>query len=178
MLSAPTVITAPEEEPVTLAEGKLLLRLDAASFDDDVRRRIAAARADVEQATGTRLITQTVEILADSFADLAHLQVGPVQSIAAITYQDAAGLTHTLDPTNYELFGAGLERGIRLKVGGRWPGIRAVEGAIAVRLVVGYGAAADVPPNVRIALLALVQGGFEGVPVSIDTLIVNDRIWL
>jgi uncharacterized phiE125 gp8 family phage protein len=175
--SAPIVITPPAVEPIERSAAKQFLRIDDVDQDLEVDMMIAAARGDLEDATGQRLINQTVKVLADSFAELEHLQVGPVQAITGVTYEDVAGTTQTLDPATYEVFGAGLECGVRRKVGASWPTARAAKGAIAVTLTVGYGAdGSAVPQNLIFAIYALLRGKVDDVPVSIDTLIVNDRI--
>lgn len=177
MLSEAITTIPPAVEWISIDDAKQFLRIDGESLDLEVELMIGAARADLELATGQRLIEQEVRVLADNFGDLNHLQVGPVISIAEITYQEPAGATRTLDPAAYELFGAGLERGIRRSVDRTWPATRAASGVVAVTLKVGHGASSTaIPQQLRFALFSLLRSKFTGSPALIDRLIVNDRI--
>lgn len=147
-------IDAPDGDVVTLEDAKTFLRVDGDDEDGLIEDAVAGATGAIEAYTDTRLLSQVVEVRCGAFADLGHLPIGPVSGVAEILYLDASGVEQVLDPARYELFGAGLERGIRPSFGGIWPTIRPVSDAIAVRLQVGYGASADVPdPVVRAVLL-------------------------
>jgi uncharacterized phiE125 gp8 family phage protein len=175
MLSAPTIVTPPAAEPLEIEDAFLFLRLDdAGSLDPEIALIVASAVADIEATTSTRLIEQTVRLHADSFNDLDHLQIGPVQRVEALTYVDELGETVVLPPGAFELTGADLERGIAPI--GAWPTGAARK--ITVDLVVGYAQSSeDVPAQLRWALLALIRGKFEGKPVDIEPLVVNRRIY-
>lgn len=190
--SAAVTVAQPAAEPITLGQAKEFVSIDAgeAEFDTLLTAFIAAARSHLEIITGTRLVEQTVELQADCWGDFLHLPIGPVSSIASVKYEDRDGMEQTLDAAAYELTGAGLERGIRTKVGQVWPsGVRAVRGSIRVQLVVGYEI---LPEALEAALLLMVSDQFafreSGVvgtlaaeiksSMRVDALIVNHRIWL
>jgi uncharacterized phiE125 gp8 family phage protein len=174
MLSAPVIVTPPAVQAMTVAEARLFLRVDGAALDTELALIVAAAIDDVEATTGTRLIEQTVRIRADKFEDLDHLQIGPVSAIAAMSYRDANGVRRDINPDELELTGADLERGIAPI--GAWPG--GDVSRISADLVVGYGeTAAEVPAQLRWAVLALIRGKFEDRAVDIEPLIVNRRIF-
>lgn len=185
-------VTAPETEPVSLAEVKEFVSIDAdiGEFDVLLTSFIEAARGQVEAVTGTRLVEQTVALQADCWSDLLCLPIGEVTAIGSVNYKDLDGTLQTVDPAVYELAGTGLTRGIRPAVGQRWPsGVRGVSGAISVELVVGYEL---LPPQVRAALLLMVSDQFafreSGVvgtvtadiksSMRVDALLSNHRIWL
>jgi hypothetical protein len=126
--------------------------------------------------TSTRLGDQVVEIRADRFADLLHLSIGPVQEILQIRYEDVSGVEIDMASDAYELFGAGLEMGIRPSPGNVWPSARPVAGPIAVQLQVGYGDA--LPANISMAIRMAVRSRFDGTPFDLFEATVNDRIWL
>jgi uncharacterized phiE125 gp8 family phage protein len=173
MLSAPVIVTPPAELAMTGAEARLFLRVDGNALDAEIDLIVGAAIEDIEATTGTRLIQQTVQVRADTFADLEHLHIGPVSAIAAMSYRDAAGVKQDIDPDALELTGADLDRGIEPI--GAWPSGKASK--ISVDLVVGYGeTGADVPTQLRWAILALIRGKFEDRFVDIEPLIVNRRI--
>jgi uncharacterized phiE125 gp8 family phage protein len=175
VLSASVTIGTIDVEPIELDAAKRFLRIDGTTQDDDVRLLISAARRDLEQTTGQRLIEQTVRFHADSFADLAHLPIGPVTAIVDISYRHGAEAT-SVDLDTVYLTGLGLERGIDV-VPGHALSLRN-RGPIVVDLRVGYGpAASSVPANLRHALLAMIRGKFDDRAVEIEPLIVNDRIY-
>lgn len=191
MWSSPVTTVEPESEPVTLAQAKEFLSIDAevTDFDTQLGLFITAARQQAENVTGTRFVSQTVQLSADCFADLERLPIGPAISVASIAYLDTAGDPQTIAEADYELFGAGLEQGIRPVFGGTWPTPAARKGAITVTMLVGY---ASVPQPVWLALLRYVADMFafretavtgtvaQQIPMSsrIEDLLVNHRLWL
>lgn len=203
---SPAIITGgPAAEPLELGQVRQFLRIDAdeTAFDTELGGYMAAVRADAEKITGSRLITQTVELVADCFADLERLPTGPIQSISGLTYLDSAGAIQSLSlDTDYELYGAGLRQGLRPIFGNCWPDeagangaawwrdrcrspggelIRenAPRGAITVTAVVGYGADAEaLPQDLYVALLLAVRGLFDDRPVDLAQLLANHRVWL
>lgn len=175
MLSPAVTISDPAHEPIELEAAKRFLRIDGNAQDEDVLLLVSAARRDLEQTTGQRLIEQTVRFHADRFSDLDRLSVGPVLSIVEISYGAGAEKT-SLDLASVTLTGLGLERGIRPVPGYAWPA--RVRGPIVVDLKVGYGPTeASVPDNLRHAIFALIRGKFDDRVVDIAPLIVNDRIY-
>ncbi|HKY80267.1 MAG TPA: phage head-tail connector protein [Sphingobium sp.] len=177
MLSAPIVITPPEGDVVDLEAVKTFLRVDSSALDDEIAGYIRAAVTEIERITSTRLAEQVVEIRADRFADLDHLTIGPVTGIVSIIYQSTSGTSETLVEESYELFGAGLETGIRPAFGHAWPAARGAAGVIAVQLEVGYSAETQ-PASIDLALKQLVRSKFDGTPFDLCTVLVNDRIWM
>lgn len=191
MWSAPVSTIAPLAEPVTLAAAKEFLSVaaDETGFDALIAAFAAAAREQVEAMCGIRIMPQTVRLGASCWGDLARLPIGPVSAVAAIRYDDDAGTEQLLDPGVYELFGAGLERGIRTQVGERWPGgVRGGRDCVRVDLAVGYAAA---PGPLWTAILRMTADLFAHresvvvgtvaakVPTSmqVEGLLANFRIW-
>ena len=182
--SEAVTILEPASEPVSIAEAKEFVSIEneIVEFDTLLSSFIGAARAHLEAMTGTRLIEQTVELHADSWADLLSLPIGPVSAIVAIAYDDIDGAEQVVDAAVYELTGAGLARGIRTAVGQVWPSDhRRSAGAIRVQLTLGYSA---LPKPLWTAMLLMVGDlfanrengvGMPGVPAD---LISNYRIWL
>lgn len=190
--SSAVTVAEPTEEPVSIEQVKefVSIEADVDEFDALLGSFIEAARGHVEAVTGTRLVEQTIDLLADEWSDLATLPIAPIMDIVSIGYDDAQGVGQTLDPDGYELTGAGFERGIRTKVGHGWPhGIRRAAGAIRVRLTVGYR---SLPAPIKAALLLMVsdqfafrESGVMGTVTSemkssmrVDALLGNYRIWL
>jgi uncharacterized phiE125 gp8 family phage protein len=176
MWQSPVTITPPAAEPITLEQAKQFVRVDGSDLDLEISSYIKGACAHVQTLTSTRLATQTVEVTADSFADLAVLPIGPVQSVSQIHYVNDAGAEQLLEATTYELSGAGLEQGIRPVSGTRWPGYG--NRAVRVQLVVGYAPeAAALPSDITLALLLSVRALFDDKKPDVDCWLVNHRIY-
>lgn len=179
MWSEPISVAGPEASALPIAAAKEFLRIgsDDTHFDIEIGGWIAGVIDDAERITSTRLITQSIELRADGFADLAHLPIGPIQAVTSVGYLDTAGALQQLPDEAFELEGAGLECGIVL-IGSR-PAIARRRGAIRVRLDVGYGDTdGDIPPSIRIALLRAVRGHFDDNPIELAPMLNNRRIWL
>ncbi|HEX7852319.1 MAG TPA: hypothetical protein VF503_01325 [Sphingobium sp.] len=173
MLSAPIVITPPTGEVLALDAVKTFLRVDGPDLDVEIEGYVAAAIVEVEQLTGVRLAPQVVEVRADRFEDLEHLHVGPATGVASITYRDFAGVVLTVDPDDYELVAADLSAGIFASFALHWPDAPHTGGAIKVQLEVGY---AEVPADLRLALLLSIRAKFDGTPCDLFSLTVNRQI--
>lgn len=192
MWSAPVTITGPASEPLTLEQVKEFLAIedDETLHDAQLIRFIAAARAQVEAITGTRLVDQTVRVAASDWRDLRQLPVGPVQSVVEIVFDDVAGAEQALAGADWEMTGAGLARALRTPIGKGWPsGLRRGADTIRVTLEVGYD---TVPEPVETAMLIMIADLFgqresfavgtvaAKVPstMQVDHLLTNYRIWL
>jgi uncharacterized phiE125 gp8 family phage protein len=176
------VTVAAASEPVTLAEAKAqcLIEVPDADTDTTLNQKIKAARAYVEAYTGTVLVSRTVAVKCDCFADMAKLPLAPVASVSSISYVDSAGDTQTLATSVYELRSDGLQVAIVLKYGQSWPSIQSGS-RVTLTAVVGYSA---IPDDVAAALLLLIASSFherENMPVgersAVDSLLANHRIW-
>lgn len=97
------VVTAPSCEPVSLAEAKQHLRIDADITDQDtlVSALIAAAREWVENYCRRSLVQRTLALRMDCFPGQILLPRGPVISIDSITYQ-SGGASATLAASDYQ----------------------------------------------------------------------------
>lgn len=151
-----TVTEAPATLPVTADEVKLRLRIDAADDATDVALLIAAATDHVEKYCNTPLISRTVEVKCDSFADMAYLPVAPVSAVTSIAYVDTAGVEQTLPDTVYDLRADGLSAAIVLKPGQVWPVVQAGS-RITLAATVGYG---ELPPAVKHAILLFIADAY------------------
>lgn len=177
----PTTTIPPETEAVTLAAVKEFVRVasDDTSFDVELQALLDGVIGDAERITATRLITQTVICTASSFADMSALPIGPVQAVADLTYIDATGAEVSLTSEDWRLSGGELAWGITPAIGASWPATADVPDAVSVTLVVGYGdPPANVPAQVRAAILRTVRARFDGKEIDLEQLLVNDRIWL
>lgn len=154
----PSAVTVPPaSEPITLAEAKAHLRVDASADDTLITRLVTVSRSFVEDYCASRFATQTVVMKCDGFDDLARMPEAPIQSVTSVTYVDTAGATQTLSTDVYELRADGLEAAIVTKYGKTWPIIRPGS-RVTVTAVVGT---ATTPPPVKHAMLLHLAFSYE-----------------
>lgn len=154
-----TLVSAPAEVPVSLAEAKSHLRVLTADEDALITSLVLAATAHLDGRSGIlgrALVTQTWELRLDGFPDCLELPLPPLQSVTSIKYLDDTGTETTLDPSAYVVESGHYFGRIRPAYGLTWPVPRDESGAVRVRFVAGYGGAAAVPAPVRHAILLLV----------------------
>ncbi len=112
------LVTPPAEEPVSLAEARLHLRVDMDDDDALIRSLITAARQAAETLTGRQLITARWKLVLDAFPGPSSMGVPvgasfslpahailipkcPIQSIVSIQYVDMSGAWPVMPPTDY-----------------------------------------------------------------------------
>lgn len=149
----PLLLSAPSEEPVSLAEAKAWLRLDTDEEDALVASLLAASRDHVERATRRLLVAQTWRLRWDICADELRFPFAPLRSIVAIRLIDAAGATHELAPSQWRLVGAHDDQRVRIATN--------LGGSVEVDAEFGYGAASETPEPLRQAIRMLVAAWFE-----------------
>ena len=172
-----SLITAPQAEPLTLAEAKLHLRVENYVFEDDVliNALIIAARQYAEQLTGRSIVNQQWLYVTDEFAGRSFmggfgrdsasfgnlpyngfaLEKGPVQSIDYIKYLDMAGVLQTMPASQYAAELTGMLARVTPKFGQIWPVALPQIGAVQIAFTAGYasvdttGAAVGVPEGLK-----------------------------
>jgi uncharacterized phiE125 gp8 family phage protein len=160
------LVTPPAEEPVTLIEAKLHLRVD---FDDDdtlIASLITAARQAAETLTGRQLITARWKQVLDCFPGPSLMGVpagqaftlpghaillakAPVQSVISINYLDMGSVSQTMPVSNYTVDSACEPARITPVFGQIWPICLPQIGAVSVTFDAGYGTAAQVPEGIK-----------------------------
>lgn len=163
-----TVITAPDEEPLSLAEAKRQCRISdgIGYFDEEVSALITAARIFCETATQKAFITQTLRLTCDAFPGACdeyqfRLPRPPLQSVTNIQYTDSDGDTQTVSSASYVVDATQEVGRIALAYGYDWPTDAIGQiAAVKVNYVAGYGDAVDVPKNIKQAMLLLVAHWF------------------
>lgn len=187
-----TVVTAPAVEPVSLAEGKLHLRVDISTDDDLITAMIQAAREVVEGISRRALITQVWKLILDEFPeeDEIVIPLPPLQSVTSITYKDRDGNESTFSSGDY-IVNTDTEPGkVVLAYGSSWPSTTLYPtGAITVQFTAGFGdASTDVPEKYRQAMMLLLGHFYENreaiattgavpkeVPFGVEALLWLDR---
>lgn len=136
------LIAGPGEEPVSLAEAKAWCRIDSSDEDDLVTALITAARLQVESETRRALITQSWRLSLDCpRGRLVVLPVGPVSDVTAATADDSE-IDVTLQGDAALMPGEGYRQ-------------------LVIDYTAGYGAATDVPADLKQAVLVLVAYWYE-----------------
>ncbi len=157
------LLAGPAEEPVSLADAKAFLRLDGDAEDGLVTTLIAAARLHVEGVTGRALVSQSWRLVLDAWPrdGVVTLPVAPLQNLTEIRAIDEAGDEHVVPLAQFVAETAVTPARLHLppSVDGM-PALRQHLG-IEIDYVAGFGAAADVPHDLRQALLALMALWFE-----------------
>lgn len=158
-----TLITAPVETPVDLAETKRHLRLESDDEDALVLALIQSATEHVEQETGRALMPQTWDMVLDAFpeCDVIELPLPPLQSVTSVKYLDTAGVEQTLDSSHYRVDASGLTARILLEYGESWPATQSVRSSVTVRCVVGYADQDAVPFVLKQYLLIMIGSMYE-----------------
>lgn len=174
------VVTA--DEPITLAEARLHLRVDAygspPESDDDewITAQIPAAREYCERELGRALAPRTLEVGTNAFPAVAvdrtagkafTLPFGPVTSVTSVIYTDSDGVDQTLDSAGYALDPYATPSRVVLTYGSTWPAARASLNSVRIRYVTGYVDAVEsplrpiLPRQARAAILLMLGHLYE-----------------
>ncbi len=97
------ILTTPAiTEPITLAEAKKHLQVDADWLDDDayITSLISVARNHIETETGRLLAQANVEIYNDDFLLCCTMPWYPAEALISIAYKDINGSDQTIDLNN------------------------------------------------------------------------------
>ena len=179
-------LVSPTEEPVTLAEAKLHLRVDLTEDDTLINRLIKAARLKLEDYAGIKFIYQDWRVIMDGFPyaksnewwdgtrDTAvtelrgpckdiTLPIGPVSEVLAFNTYDDANQVYATSPTIYALDKYANRGRLSLRLGQIWPttilrGNSGIE--IDVRAGIAPNAAA-LPDDIKQAVLLTVGKFYE-----------------
>jgi uncharacterized phiE125 gp8 family phage protein len=153
---------APVVEPITRADAKAAMRIDADFVDDDalVDSLVTAAREWAEKYTSRVFVEQTWRMVLPEFPTCTdrriYLPKPPVQSVTSITYVDSAGATQTLATTEYTFIDDEHCPYIVEAYGKTWPTPRLQDDAVTVTYVAGYPKVAD-PLDYRINVPAPIK---------------------
>lgn len=147
-------VAAPANEPLTLAEAKLYLRVDHSSEDALITDFIISARMIAESWMKTSLLTQSWKLSCnDALPVRNYLPMGPVQSITSVMLTDRDGGTATISANGYYLNAAKNE----LMLDSAMAGFQ-----FDIVYVTGYGYANAVPRPIRQGMLAHIAAMYDG----------------
>lgn len=175
--------TAPASEPVTAAQLRDHLVVDATTLSDSAANDlIAEARQSIEDMTGLAFITQSWRLSIDhwpqareewwdgirethvnqlygprgGWSDL-ELPRYPLQSVTSVTVYDEDSSATSVTPGDvFDIDTQQMPGRMSLKVGQTWPIALRANNAIQIVYVAGYGnAASDVPAPIKRAIRQL-----------------------
>ena len=155
------LITQPAEEPVTLAEFKSHAKIEDDFSDDILPGFIVAARKAIEKHTKRSLITQTWSLPLDAWPEvfngerhrIVNLPHRPIQSVDSVEV-DGTAITAS---ANWVLRQADLIVATSVITPGE-----DVSDGVVIEYTAGYGAAADVPEDLKLAIKMLALHYFTG----------------
>lgn len=158
--------TAPDAEPVSLAEAKKHCNIETAFTDDDtlINALIASARESCESMTRRQLIQAGFVLRLSGFpgCDTIELPRPPLVSIESIQYVDGDGTLQTLSTDVYETDIYTTPGRAILKYGQVWPVTREQRNAVVISYTAGYGeAGSDVPALLRQGMLMRIGHWYE-----------------
>lgn len=181
----PTVslVTAPASEPVTAAEARSYMRVDASTEDTLIESLITAARETVEHVTGRALLTQTWRVnlrewpVEDEDTEEASIILPrtPVASVTSLKYYAEGEVAQTtVSSSNYQAFLYATPARLILSEDYDLPDLADRPDAVEVVFVAGATTSAAVPRTLRTAVLLVVAHLFENrQPLNIGN-IVNE----
>jgi uncharacterized phiE125 gp8 family phage protein len=161
-IMALVLTAAPAAEPISLAEAKAHLRVDADEEDALIISLIVAARLLIERTLGLALVTQTWSYFLDAWpqACCITLPLTPVQAVNAVTLHDDDGGAAVINASGYTADVLSTPARLLLKTAPS-AAVRAFNG-FEVAFTAGYGDdGTDVPQPIRHAILLLVAHWFE-----------------
>lgn len=153
--------TPPSTDPVTLAEAKAFAKVSGTADDTRITNHITVATHMLEDMTRRQFMDATYILRIDDFPkklrhvgslvnrSIIRLPRAPLDSVTSITYQDTADATQTLADTVYNVDTTSEPGRVVLANDQDWPDTLAEIHAVAITYVAGYGAASDVPEDLK-----------------------------
>ena len=151
----PILSIAPTSQPISLAEAKTHLRVDASDEDTLIQSLILAAAGHLDGYTGLLgrcMITQTWLQKFDDWAHVMRLPFADIQSVV-LKYTDDDGTQQTVSSDLYTVYQDARGHYIRFEDEFSDPSVGPDYAGVEATMVCGYGAADDVPAPLRAAML-------------------------
>jgi uncharacterized phiE125 gp8 family phage protein len=180
------VTAPPAEEPITLTEAKLHLRVDHSDDDTLITSQIKTAREYCEDFQNRAFITQTIKLTLDEFPDVIYVPRPPLISATSIKYIDVNGQQQTLNSSVYKVDTESEPARIVPAFNQCWPGLRGDINSVEVIYQAGYGGAAAVSGKVKDAMKLFLTHLYEHreaaaektlieIPMGVRSLLSLDR---
>lgn len=157
------IVTPPASYPITLAEAKAQLRVDSGDTSNDVMitALIPAATKFCQSLVQRVFVLQTLEWVLPCWRECLEIPIAPVAAdqITWVKYVDWVSQTQqTLASSAYVVQTKGDSVRIVPKFGTCWPLVfaRSPE-PVVIRFDAGYEDPADLPGNVKVAILLMLR---------------------
>lgn len=168
------VKTAPEVEPVTLAQFKEFARIDGTSEDVTLELLLSAAVGAVEDYLKKVLIERTLVLAIDWWTSPLQLPYPPLLSVVEVRTVDEDGVATVYSSDNYMVLTNSMPGLIVIKTGVTPPiNTERYSGGYEVEYKAGYGKEpTDIPASIKHGILMLATYCYEyRVPVIVGTII-------
>lgn len=186
------VVTQPENEPVSLPEAKLHLRVEHNEEDGLIASLIKTAREVAETSfTWRALAIQTFEYTLDRFPSerFIYLPRPPLKTVESISYKDRTGTETVLNADSYIVDTAAEPGRVVLAPEVSWPDVELYPtSAVRIRFTAGYDNA-DIPESIKQGMLLMIGHWYENretvivgsvareVPFAVEALLYPYRVW-
>lgn len=158
-------IAPPDASPISLADLKVHLRIEADVTDEDtlLQSMLDTAVEEAEHRTGRALMPQQWALNLEAFSASTCLSMAPVSGVDSITYLDDSGVRQTLSPSLYQLDPVSeyTFQCITPAYGTAWPSARRQSGSVCITFSAGYATADLVPAGIKSWLLLQVSAMYE-----------------
>lgn len=146
----------PSFEVLTQEEVKNHLRivLEDSSEDDLIDTWIKAAREKAETYLRMALSTRNIDIYLDTFDTEIELNIYPIQSVTYVKYYDGDNALQTMSASNYL---TDLVSDLAMVEFINIPTTYDKYNAVNIRVVAGYTSAANVPQQIKQAMLIFIS---------------------
>lgn len=157
-------VTAPASLPVSLDEFKADRRVDHADEDARLTQALQAAVAMIDgpDGVGVCMLPQVWSLTLDAFpVGPVPLGLRPVTSVDVVEYLDADGASQTLDGADWRAALLTTKPLIEPVYNKTWPTTYPVRGAVTITFSAGWATAADVPADLKAAVMLIAGHNFE-----------------
>jgi len=160
------VITPPVIEPISIEEAKMHLRITDNDSDLIIESMIRQAREFCENFQNRKYITQTLEMVLDSFPNercIPFRNCSPIQSVESVKYYNTNSQEYEFSSTNYIVDTDSFVNRIVLGYCKQWPLEQLQPGnGLRIRFIAGYGDnSMDVPETIRWAIILHIKLLFD-----------------
>lgn len=163
-----SLVVPPADSLITIEEAAAQCRVTATdeySLLDGYVKAVTEYLEAKNGILGEALITQTWRLSFSSAPDgNVEIPLGPVQSIASISYVDISGNTQVYQSSNYRL----VDNTVELVAGAGWPATQSRLAAFWIDYVAGYGARGAVPDTIRHLAKVMVSDLFENRDTAVN----------
>ena len=146
-------VTAPAEEPLTLSEAKLFLRVDITDDDSIITRLITTARKAAETYMRRSIITQQWALIYDDYAPCQiFLPRGPVQTVDVIRMIASDDSQAVVDGALYSQAADSSILNVRTTL---------ISHRVEILYTAGFGLAASVPDEIKQGMLLHISAMYD-----------------